>query len=185
MGWRNGRFMNPSASEASDSITICRADYGNAHDAAALVALLDSYAREPAGGGVPLRDDVKQGLVEALGQRPQAFSVLAWATRPEAAGGRVPVGLVNCFEGFSTFACQPLVNVHDVVVLPAWRGQRIAQRMLHLVEAIARERGACKLTMEVLSGNESALRAYAREGFAAYTLDPQMGQAQFLQKMLD
>ena len=63
-------------------------------------------------------------------------------------------------------------------------GQRIAQRMLNLVETIARERGACKLTMEVLSGNESALRAYAREGFAAYTLDPGMGQAQFLQKIL-
>ncbi|MNW03855.1 hypothetical protein D3C71_1998490 [compost metagenome] len=57
--------------------------------------------------------------------------------------------------------------------------------MLQVVEGIARERGACKLTMEVLSGNHSALRAYAREGFAAYALDPQMGQAQFLQKLLD
>ena len=95
------------------------------------------------------------------------------------------MGLVNCFEGFSTFACKPLVNVHDVVVVPAWRGHRIAQRMLQVVEGIARDRGACKLTMEVLSGNHSALRAYAREGFAAYALDPQMGQAQFLQKKLD
>ena len=173
-----------SGAPVSISISICRADYGNPRDAAALIALLDSYARDPAGGGVPLRDNVKQGLVDALRQRPQAFSVLAWAGQPQAAEGRVPVGLVNCFEGFSTFACQPLVNVHDVVVLPAWRGQRIAQRMLSLVETIARERGACKLTMEVLSGNESALRAYAREGFAAYTLDPEMGQAQFLQKIL-
>ncbi len=111
--------------------------------------------------------------------------MLAWAEDENQPTGRVAVGLVNCFEGFSTFACKPLVIVHDVVVVPAWRGHRIAQRMLHVVEAMARERGACKLTLEVLSGNHSALRAYEREGFAAYTLDPKMGHAQFLQKLLD
>ena len=178
--------MTPIApASANAMITIRPVDYGNADDAAALVALLDAYARDVAGGGEPLSDDVKRGLASALRQRPQAFSVLAWAQDATAPGRQVPVGLVNCFEGFSTFACKPLVNVHDVVVAPAWRGHRIAQRMLQAVEAIARERGACKLTMEVLSGNHSALRAYAREGFAAYTLDPQMGQAQFLQKLLD
>ena len=114
-----------SGAPVSISISICRADYGNPLDAAALIALLDSYALDPAGGGVPLRDNVKQGLVDALRQRPQAFSVLAWAGQPQAAEGRVPVGLVNCFEGFSTFACQPLVNVHDVVVLPAWRASAL------------------------------------------------------------
>ena len=88
-------------------------------------------------------------------------------------------------EGFSTFACRPLVNIHDVVVLPGWRGQRVAQQMLALVEAIARQRGACKLTLEVLQGNAPALRAYEREGFAGYALDPAMGHAQFMQKKLD
>ena len=95
-----------------------------------------------------------------------------------------PLGLVNCIEGFSTFACRPLVNVHDVVVIPAWRGQRVAQQMLSLVEALAVERGACKLTLEVLSGNAGAIRLYERVGFANYQLDPAMGQAQFLQKWI-
>jgi len=168
------------------NVTIRRVDYANPHDAAALVELLDGYAQDVAGGGEPLRADVKEGLVHALRQRTDAFSVMAWAVDDAGAPNRPsPVGLINCFEGFSTFACKPLVNVHDVVVVPAWRGHRIAQRMLQVVEGIARERGACKLTMEVLSGNHSALRAYAREGFAAYALDPQMGQAQFLQKLLD
>jgi GNAT superfamily N-acetyltransferase len=160
-------------------------DYGDAREALALVDLLDSYAKDAAGGGAPLGDDVKRGLPEALRQRPQAFSVIAWAADTSAPHGEVPVGLINCLEGFSTFACRPLVNVHDVVVAPGWRGHRITQRMLRVVEAQARERGACKLTLEVLSGNHSALRAYEREGFAAYTLDPGMGQAQFLQKLLD
>ena len=168
-----------------DSITICRVDYADVHDAAALVMLLDGYAQDVAGGSELLTAEVKRGLPEALSQRPQAFGVLAWAEDANQPTGRVGVGLVNCFEGFSTFACKPLVIVHDVVVVPAWRGHRIAQRMLHVVEAMARERGACKLTLEVLSGNHSALRAYEREGFAAYTLDPKMGHAQFLQKLLD
>jgi ribosomal protein S18 acetylase RimI-like enzyme len=95
-----------------------------------------------------------------------------------------PMGLVNCIEGFSTFACQPLVNIHDVVVLPAYRGRRVAQQMLAMVDTIARERGACKLTLEVLSGNAGAMQLYRRVGFANYQLDPAAGHAQFLQKWL-
>lgn len=158
-------------------IRICLVDYRDTAHAQAVVELLDLYARDPAGGGTPLAEAVKAGLPAALATRPQAFSVLAF-------DGDAPVGLVNCMEGFSTFACRPLVNVHDVVVRDSHRGQRVAQRMFEAVEAEARRRGACKLTLEVLSGNAPALRAYAREGFAGYQLDPAFGQALFLQKKL-
>jgi ribosomal protein S18 acetylase RimI-like enzyme len=159
-------------------LDICRADYRNPLHASALVLLLDAYAQDPAGGGEPLSEFAKNHLAQALAQRPQAFSVLAFADGQ-------PVGLINCIEGFSTFACRPLVNIHDVAVLPSHRGQRVAEQMLALVDAIARERGACKLTLEVLQGNASAMRLYERVGFAGYQLDPAMGQAQFLQKWLD
>jgi len=132
------------------------------------------------GGGEPLSEFVRTHLVSALAARPQAFSVLAFGGADDAH----PVGLVNCMEGFSTFACRPLVNVHDVAVLPGHRGQRVAEKMLALVEEIARERDACKLTLEVLQGNTGAIRLYNRVGFANYQLDPAMGQAQFLQKWL-
>jgi len=158
-------------------IDIVLADYGHPLHAAALVGLLDAYARDPAGGGTPLTAEVRAGLPAALAARPQAFSVLAF-------DGAQPVGLVNCIEGFSTFACRALVNVHDVVVLPSHRGRRITHRMLARVEAEAVARGACKLTLEVLQGNASALRAYTREGFAGYQLDPAFGAAVFLQKTL-
>lgn len=157
---------------------ICRADYANPVHAAAVVALLDAYARDAAGGGVPLGESVKTHLIAELAARPQVFSVLAF-------DGELAVGLVNCIEGFSTFACRPLVNIHDVAVLPNYRGQRVGERMLALCEAIARERGACKLTLEVLQGNRSAMRLYERIGFAGFQLDPALGQAQFLQKWLD
>lgn len=158
-------------------IEVFLADYRDAAQAAAVVDLLNAYASEPAGGGVPLDPAVRQDLPAALAARPQAFSVLAFE------GGQ-PVGLVNCLEGFSTFACKPLVNVHDVVVLSSHRGQGVAQKMFARVEQEARRRGACKLTLEVLSNNKPALRTYEREGFASYQLDPEFGHAVFLQKKL-
>ncbi len=162
---------------------VCRADYANPNHAAALVRLLDAYASDPMGGGEPLSEFAKTHLASSLAARPQAFSVLAFESGDHPADGRA-VGLVNCIEGFSTFACRPLVNVHDVAVLPDYRGQRIAEMMLALVEDIARDRNACKLTLEVLEGNAGAVRLYHRVGFANYQLDPAMGQAQFLQKWL-
>lgn len=168
---------------ASLSLRVCRADYADPLHALALLRLLDAYARDPMGGGEPLSEYAKTHLVPALAARPQAFSVLAFAQTPGIGDAR-PVGLVNCIEGFSTFACRPLVNVHDVAVLPEYRGQRVAQQMLALVEEIARERGACKLTLEVLQGNAGAVKLYHRIGFENYHLDPAMGQAQFLQKWL-
>jgi len=56
--------------------------------------------------------------------------------------------------------------------------------MFAQVEQEARRRGACKLTLEVLSGNAPALRAYERDGFVSYQLDPAFGSAVFLQKKL-
>ncbi|MBS75867.1 GNAT family N-acetyltransferase [Variovorax sp.] len=159
------------------TIEVVLADYRDSAQAAALVELLDGYARDPAGGGTPLSAQVRAELPAALAARPQAFSVLAYDNGQ-------PVGLINCVEGFSTFACRPLVNVHDVVVAPSHRGQRLAQRMLEKVEQEARARGACKLTLEVLSGNVSARKAYEREGFADYQLDPAFGSAMFMQKKL-
>ncbi len=158
-------------------VAVVRADCANPVHAAALVSLLDAYASDPAGGGEGLSDFAKKNLVRELAARPQAYSVLAF-------DGAQPVGLVNCIEGFSTFACKPLVNVHDVAVLASHRGRGIAEQMLALAEAIAVERGAVKMTLEVLSGNHGAVRLYERIGYAGYQLDPAMGKANFMQKWL-
>ena len=158
-------------------VEIFRVDYANAAHAAGLVDLLDSYACEPAGGGEALSAFARANLVAQLAARPFIFSVMAF-------DGATPVGLINAIEGFSTFACQPLVNVHDVVVRASHRGRGIAAQLFAEVEVIARERGACKLTLEVLEGNTSARALYQRLGFVAYQLDPSMGHAQFLHKWL-
>lgn len=169
--------MSKSHSLQSSAISVIRVDFANAAHARALVDMLDAYAHDPMGGGEGLTEFAKARLVPELSARPGAFSVLAYDADK-------PVGLVNCLEGFSTFSCRALINVHDVAVLPGYRGQGIADKMLKLCEAIARDREACKMTLEVLEGNTGAIRAYARFGFAGYQLGSAAGQAQLMQKWL-
>jgi ribosomal protein S18 acetylase RimI-like enzyme len=148
----------------------------NAHRDA-LIHLLDIYAQDPMGGGQPLAAEVKARLCDDMAARPTVASFIAWLDQ-------APVGLVNCVEGFSTFKSQPLMNIHDLVVLPGHRGMGIGQALMQAAQSHAQARGCCKLTLEVLTGNERALRSYEQFGFEPYTLDPAAGQASFMQKWL-
>ena len=139
--------------------------------------LLDQYASDPMGGGESLAEEVKRNVVSELSKIPHAFSIICYVDD-------VPAGLVNCFELFSTFLCKPLVNIHDVIVLKEFRGQNLSQCLLQAVEAEALSRGCCKMTLEVLSGNEIAKKSYKKFGFSAYELDPKAGSALFWEKSL-
>lgn len=160
------------------SLQVVALNLDDAAHAAALLDLLDHYARDPMGGGQGLRDEVKAALVEGLKGVPHFHGGLAL-------DGDVPVGLINCFAGFSTFAAKPLFNIHDIVVRGERRGQGVGQALLAWAERRAGELGCCKLTLEVLSNNARAMAAYERAGFAPYVLDPAAGQALFLQKYLE
>ncbi|MFQ5485228.1 MAG: GNAT family N-acetyltransferase [Desulfobacterales bacterium] len=83
-----------------------------------------------------------------------------------------------------SFSCKPLINIHDVVVLNEFRGNGISLKMLDKVEEIAKSKGCCKITLEVLSNNDVAKSAYRKFGFSSYELDPKAGTAVFWQKLL-
>jgi len=161
----------------SAEILVLQASYTNPVHAEAICLVLNDYAEDPMGGGHSLAPDVLQQLPAELAKRSYAFSVLAFV-RGE------PAGLVNCFEGFSTFACRPLVNIHDVSVVKKFRGLGLSQKMLQKVEEIARQRGCCKLTLEVLEGNAVAKASYGKFGFSAGMFDPAHGQMLFWIKAL-
>ncbi len=158
-------------------LTIDAVDLRQSAHRDALIKLLDAYAQDPMGGGEPLADEVKARLCDDMAVRPTVASFIAWLDQ-------APVGLVNCVEGFSTFKSQPLMNIHDLVVLPVHRGMGIGQALMQAAQTHAQARGCCKLTLEVLTGNERALRSYEQFGFEPYTLDPAAGQASFMQKWL-
>ena len=153
------------------------ADYENAIHANALVTLMNEYACHPMGGGKALDLEVQKKLPAALAAHPDAFSILVFKKNKA-------VGLANCFVGFSTFKCKPLVNIHDVIVSASTRGEGISTLLLDHIEQIAREKNCCKLTLEVLEGNIRAQKAYQKFGFDAYELKPEHGKALFWEKPL-
>lgn len=141
-----------------EPVEILEANLDRADHQAAIVMLTDAYARDPMGNGAPLPEDVRRALIPGLREHGGTIVFLAFA-------GDEPIGIANCFRGFSTFAGRPLLNIHDVIVLPRYRGHGIARRIFDAIEHKARALGCCKLTLEVSEGNHAARRLYERVGF--------------------
>ncbi len=163
---------------ATLSATIVRADYANADHAADIVQMLRVYAMDPMGGGEDLSSEVQANLVPGLAATPAASSLLAYV-------GDEVAGLANLMTSFSSFGGKPLINIHDIVVSQKHRGLGIGRKLFAEIESIAHDIGACKVTLEVLEGNEPARGLYASLGYGDYQLDPKMGKALFWQKRLE
>lgn len=142
-----------------------------------IIYLLNEYAKDEMGGGTELSIFVKNNLISELKRRQGVYVILAFVDGN-------PAGLVNCFEGFSTFACKPLLNIHDVIVIAEYRGRGISKKLLNKAEEIAINIGCCKLTLEVLEGNSIAQAVYKSCGYSGFELNPKMGKAMFWQKKL-
>ena len=156
-------------------------DWQNSVDSNAVVSMLQSYALHPMGGAEPLSEYAIKNLPTAMAATPGAFSVIAWLV--DYNGAHQAVGLANCFTALSTFACKPLINIHDLYVDVIARGQGTGQKLLAFVEAEAKERGCCKVTLEVLTGNTNAMDAYER--FERYKMNDSTGHALFMHKEIN
>jgi GNAT superfamily N-acetyltransferase len=159
-------------------VEIVEADLARPEHARDVVALTQAYARDPMGNGGPLAREVVERLVPGLAAHPTTLVFLAYV------GGEA-VGIATCFRGFSTFRALPLLNVHDLAVVPGHRGRGIGTRLLAAVEQRARELGCCRVTLEVQEGNGGARRVYARAGFSQMVYDESAGGSLFYVKALD
>jgi GNAT superfamily N-acetyltransferase len=158
-------------------ITIVQADLGRPEHQDAILAMTDAYSQDDFGDGKPLDREARERLIPGLRGHPTTLVMLAFDEDR-------PVGAATCFVGFSTFAARPLVNIHDLVVLPEFRGKGLGRRLMEAVEQRARDLGCCKITLEVLDRNERALCAYKAFGFTRYALQEGAGEAIFLTKPL-
>jgi GNAT superfamily N-acetyltransferase len=158
-------------------LTITQASLSNPLHQQAILTLVDMYSRDPMGDGKPLATDSRNRLIEGLQKHPTTLIFLAYT-------GDEPIGIAVCFLGFSTFAAKQLVNIHDLSVVPSFRGKGVSRKLLETVEAKARELNCCKLTLEVLENNHRARSVYASAGFAQATYQPEAGGALFLSKSL-
>lgn len=158
-------------------INIVKADLSLSTHVEAMLQLMDEYALDPMGGGQGLSNYVKENLVTELAKRKSAHVILAFVDSQ-------PAGLLICLEGFSTFACKPLLNIHDAIVSAPYRRRGLSKLLLQKAEEIAFDLGCCKLTLEVLEGNHVAQAAYKAFGFRGYELNSKMGKALFWEKKL-
>lgn len=171
-------------------IEIVEADLTRPDHARHYLELMDHFALDPMAGGAPLDREARERLVPALLARSDVTVLLAYAAgrAPGEARGAAtadaPLGLATCIESFSTYAAAPLWNLHDMVVYAAHRGQGVGTRLLTEIERRARERGYCKVTLEVLSGNTRAQAVYRSAGYGSYALDPEKGAALFWERKL-
>ncbi len=138
-------------------------DFMDPTDAARFIAVLDSYASDPVGGGAPLPPDVRERLIPALASHPTALVLLACMEDE-------PAGIAVCFFGFSTFRARPLLNVHDLAVMPKYRRRGVGSALLRECENRALRAGCCKLTLEVQDDNLRARALYERFGFGDFVV---------------
>jgi ribosomal protein S18 acetylase RimI-like enzyme len=166
-----------TANTDTSAITVTRADLQNAVHQRDIVTLISAYATDPMGMGRPLPDAVRDNLIQNLQAHPTTQIFLAYAEG-------VACGLATCFVGFSTFTARPLINIHDLAVLPLFRNRGIGPQLLRAVEAEARAMGCVRLTLEVLRENHRARRVYQAFGFGPAGED-NAAEMLFLTKPLD
>jgi GNAT superfamily N-acetyltransferase len=156
---------------------IIQADLADESQVRQIVEILNAYAKEPGGGCTEILPEVQQRLIKEFHTVDNAIVFLAMIDG-DAAGAAV------CFRGYSTFAARPLLNIHDLAVLPEMRNRGIGTALLDAVADHARSIDCCKLTLEVLHHNEGARRLYKASGFRDYGPEDQPNQSLFLQKSL-
>ncbi len=145
-------------------IQIIEADYDDPRHLRDLSAMLNAYAQDPMGGGKPLDEEVLDRVRSGLQSHPAAMTFLAYRGAPEQ-DNALPVGIVNCFLGFSTFRGKPLINIHDLAVAPEARKQGVARLLLDAVKAKGEALGCCAISLEVRDDNPAAQKLYQSYGF--------------------
>lgn len=140
------------------AVQIRLADFNDPSDGKIVLELLDMYASDPLGGGVPLTAEVRERLIPDLRRQESCRTFLAFC-------GTEAMGLAICFLGYSSFHARPLLNVHDLAVVPQARGRGIGRALLRAIEEEARQCGCCRLTLEVRADNAVARRLYQDFGF--------------------
>ncbi len=167
---------------ARQAISIVRLDLHHVAHVQALRSLLREYALSTEGGGTPLSEQALERLPGLLASRPH---YMAWLAHDPTSASASFIGLLNAFEGMSTFKARPLLNIHDIIVTADWRGRGVGRALIEAAQTYAKSRDCCKLTLEVLEGNTRAIGLYRSAGFDPYELDPAMGRAMFFEKWLD
>ncbi len=156
-------------------IQIVEADLSRTDHQLAVAELIDGFAIDRTGES--LTAEARQNLIPGLQSHPTTIIFIGYR-------GNEAIGIAVCFQGFSTFAARPFLNLHDLFVLPAYRGQGVGKRLMEVIEQKARDIGSCKLTLEVEANNHRARHIYKVAGFVEVEYQASSGGLVSLSKSL-
>jgi ribosomal protein S18 acetylase RimI-like enzyme len=139
-------------------IKIIQCDYSNPDHRKAVITLINDYIRDEMGGGTPLSAQEQTELLEGLRNHPQTLVLLAQTDG-------IFTGLLTAFENFSTFTARPMMNIHDVTVLRAYRRKGIGRSLMMALIEEAGKRNCSRITLEVRKDNITAQNLYNDLGF--------------------
>lgn len=138
--------------------TFLQIDLGNKEHGDQLIRLLDFYMQDEMGNASPMSKEMKPVILKGLKNYSGYLGFFALVNGAYAA-------LANCNKNFSSFKAKPLINIHDFVVHPDFRGRGVGKLLLDSIAAYGKEKGYCRINLEVRKDNISARKLYEKAGY--------------------
>ncbi len=124
----------------------------------AVVLLLSDYMQDEMGIGKAMPQDLGPKIIEGLKKHS---GYLGFFVRID----NYFVALANCNLVFSTWKAKSIINIHDFIVSPNFRNKGVGLFLLREIETYAREKGYCRINLEVRQDNVKAQNLYKKAGF--------------------
>ena len=148
--------MNESGNAVKELVMI---DLNNENHCRQLLVLLNYYMEDEMGMGESMPAHLGPSIITGLKKHPRYRGFFVLMNGEYAA-------LANCNLNYSTFAAQPLLNIHDIIVHPSFRGGGVGQFLLDGISEYAKREGCSKVTLEVREDNIKAKNLYKKAGFS-------------------
>lgn len=139
-------------------LSIIQINLQNPQHCQQVIKLLNDYMNDPMGNNRPMPKMLAPQIISGLKQHPAFIGFFVMS-------GDQFAGLAICNINFSTFRAKPLLNIHDFIIAPEFRGIGAGQFLLNGVISFASQNGFCRINLEVRENNLAAKSLYKKLGF--------------------
>ncbi|WP_066627363.1 GNAT family N-acetyltransferase [Labilibacter marinus] len=144
--------------EEKEDFNLVKIDIQDETHQQALLSLMNDYMLDDMGLHSPLPEELGVDIINGLKEQNNYLGFLL------KYGGEF-IALANCFIAFSTFKAKQLINIHDYVVSPKYRGLGAGKALLEKISDYVLTNNYCKITLEVRHDNPKAQNLYNKLGF--------------------
>ncbi|MGQ8337054.1 GNAT family N-acetyltransferase [Sunxiuqinia sp. A32] len=138
--------------------TFLQIDLNKEEHCGQLIRLLDAYMQDEMGNGAPMSKELAPKILDGLKNYQGYLGFFALVDGEFAA-------LANCNKNYSTFKASPLMNIHDFVVHPDYRGKGVGKFLLDSIAEYGKQNGYCRVNLEVRHDNINAQKLYKKAGY--------------------